>query len=175
MVVFNLDQVSAEPAPLLRCRTVVSSRYRQTNHVRALAPIAVEEPFGSDAALDVATPSETLLMALGSCLGARIHANAASGSIQVRSLELEVEVDVKPGTMWEPRGTEPGAVGFETIRIVVHMEANASPAALRALISHALLWSPVANTLYGPVHLDIALGRTTGPAEAPPPAGSEPT
>lgn len=66
--------------------------------------------------------------------------------------------------MWDARGQAPRAMGFEVIRVAVRMEADASPEALRALIAHAVLWSPVANTLYGPVHLDVALA---GAAVAP--------
>ncbi len=147
---------------VLHCRTVVSGRFKQTNHVRQLAPIELEERFGSPDGVPVVTSSEALLVALGSCLGARIHANAASGNIQVHSLELEVEANVAPSTMWEPRGTEPGPAGFDAIRVAVHMDADASPEALRSLIAHALMWSPVANILHSPVHLDVALGRTDG-------------
>jgi hypothetical protein len=31
---------------------------------------------------------------------------------------------------------------------------------LRALVAHAVLWSPVANTLHGPVHLDVAMAAS---------------
>lgn len=156
----------ARPGPVtLRCRTVATGGFKQMNYVRGLPPLLVEERFGPlDDAL-VANPSETLLIALGSCLSAHIHANAASGSIMVRSLELEVEADLAPSTMWDARGQSVDAMGFEVIRVAVHMEANASPEALRALIAHAVLWSPVANTLYGPVHLDVALAGTAAVPE----------
>ena len=62
-------------------------------------------------------PSETLLAALGSCLSARIHANAASGNIAVHSLELTIEADVVTSPMWAPLGQEPRPVGFEAIRV----------------------------------------------------------
>ena len=59
-----------------------------------------------------------------------------------------------------PPDHAPGSVGFEAIRVSVHMQADASSEALRALIAHAVLWSPVANTIHDPVHLDVVLGRT---------------
>jgi uncharacterized OsmC-like protein len=148
----------------LRCRTVASGGFKQMNYVRNLPPLPIEERFGPPADVPVATPSETLLAALGSCLGARIHANAALASIVVHNLELDVEADVVANSMWEPPGHAPRAVGFEAIRITVHAHADASPEALRALIAHAVLWSPVANTIHDPVHLDVTLGRTTGAA-----------
>ena len=150
---------SGRPAATLRCRTVAAGGFKQLNYVRALPPLPVEERFGPPDEAPAATPSETLLAALGSCLSAHIHANAASGSITVRSLELDVEAEMAPSPMWDARGPSPGAVGFETIRVAVRLDADASPEALRALIAHAVLWSPVANTLYGPVNLDVALAE----------------
>lgn len=152
------------PAPAtLRCRTVAAGGFKQMNYLRGLPPLPVEERFGPPDEAPAATPSETLLAALGSCLSAHIHANAASGSIVVRRLELDVEADLAASPMWDARGQPPSAIGFETIRVAVHMEADASPEALRALIAHAVLWSPVANTLYGPVNLDVALAEAAVP------------
>ena len=147
----------------LRCRTVASGGFKQLNYVRGLPPLPVEERFGPPGDAPVTTPSETLLAALGSCLSAHIHANAAAGSIVVHSLELEVEADVATSPLWDRSGRAPGPVGFEAIRVAVRLEAEAPAEALRALVAHAVLWSPVANTLHGPVHLDVALA---GPAVA---------
>jgi uncharacterized OsmC-like protein len=155
----------------LHCRTVAAGGFKQLNYVRDLPPLPLEERFGPPADAPVATPSETLLAALGSCLSARIHANAALSNIVVRSLELDLEVDVVTSPMWDPPGHAPGPVGFEAVRVAVHMQADASPEALRALVTHAVLWSPVANTIHDPVHLDVVLGQTARPravASAPP-------
>lgn len=141
----------------VRCRTVATGGFKQLNYVRSLPPLLVEERFGPPDDVPVVTPSEMLLTALGSCLSAHIHANAASGSIVVHSLELDVEADLAASPMWDARGRDPSALGFAVIRVAVHMTADATPQALRALIAHAVLWSPVANTLYGPVHLDVSL------------------
>ena len=152
------------PAPAtLRCRTVAAGGFKQINHVRGLPPLPVEERFGPPDEAPAATPSEILLAAFGSCLSAHIHANAASGGIVVRSLELDVEADLAASSMWDARGQPPSVMGFEAIRVAVRMEADASPDALRALIAHAVLWSPVANTLHGPVDLDVALAAVAAP------------
>ncbi len=158
--------LALRPAPAtLRCRTVAAGGFRQMNYVRGLPPLPVEERFGPPDGAPAATPSEMLLAAFGSCLSAHIHANAASGGIVVRSLELDVEADLAASPMWDARGQSPGAMGFEAIRVAVHMEADASLEALRALVAHAVLWSPVANTLYGTVNLDVALaGAVAAPA-----------
>ena len=153
-------QAAAPPGRTLRCRTVAAGGFKHLNYVRGLPPLPVEERFGPPDGAPAASPSETLLAAFGSCLGAHIHANAASGGIVVRSLELDVEADAAPSPLWAPAGQEPGPVGFEAIRVTVRMEAEAAPEALRALVAHAVLWSPVANTLHGPVHLDVAMAAS---------------
>jgi hypothetical protein len=61
-------------------------------------------------------------------------------------LELDVYGDILPGS-----------IGFETVKVVVRLEADAPRDALDALVRHATLWSPVANTLHNPVHLDVLL------------------
>lgn len=150
--------ISGSPRTL-QCRTIAEGGSRHHNHIRGLGPITFEERSGSLENAEVATPPEALLAALGSCLSARIHANAAAGSIRVTRLELHVEVDVGTSPLWEPPGAGPRAVGFEAIRVAVHMDADASPEAIRALVAHAVLWSPVANTLHDPVHLEVAIAQ----------------
>lgn len=145
----------------LRCRTVASGGFKQLNYVRDLPPLLLEERFGPPDEVPVATPSETLLAALGSCLCARIHANAAAGSIVVHSLELDVEVDTSTSPMWDAPIPNPRSIGFEAIRVAVRLKADASPEALSALLAHAVMWSPIANTLHDPVHLDVILDEMT--------------
>jgi uncharacterized OsmC-like protein len=142
----------------LRCRTVAGGGWQTLNYVRGLPPILVEERLGLPTDEAAATPSETLLAALGSCLAARIRADAVTGSIAVQSLALDMEVDVERSPLWGTAGAR--LVGFEAIRVAVHLKADAPAEALRALLAHALLWSPVANTLHNAVHLDVALAET---------------
>lgn len=161
MMTTRLNTQAGSPAwQTLRCRTVAGGGFKQMNYVRGLPALLIEERLGPPDDALVATPSETLLAALGSCLSAHIYADAASRSIVVRSLELDVEVDVLTSPMWNASGQAPGPIGFEAVRVTVHMAADAPPEALRALIAHAVMWSPIANTLHGPVHLDVALGKT---------------
>ncbi len=126
-------------------------------HFRKLMPVQLHEILGMAELEPAAVSSELLLATLGNCLVERIRANAAIGSIPIANLVLEIEADLPVSPLWGSAGPEPEPVGFEAIQIRVHLDAAAPEAALRALISHALLWSPVANTLHGPVHLDVAL------------------
>ena len=143
----------------LKCRTVAKSRFRQLNYIRDLPPQPAmeDEPYtGLD---EIAAPSapEALLAAFGSCFAVGIHANAVARGVPIRSLELELQADVDATGGWGAGDLKPRAIGFETIRILVRMEADAPRQSLDALIHHALLWSPVGNTLHNPVHLDVTL------------------
>ena len=129
------------------------------NYVRTLPPIKVEERLGLTSDGGAASPSEILLAALGSCLATCIHADAVTGSITVQSLEVAIEADVAVSPIWGPVGHDPGPLGFAAIRVTVDLQADAPPDALRALIAHAVLWSPVANTIHDPVHLDVTLAQ----------------
>ncbi|WP_246694739.1 OsmC family protein [Methylobacterium sp. WL6] len=156
-----IDQSKADPTAVrtLRCHTVAQGRLSQLNYIRDLPPQPVTEhapegPLGEAAAPNA---SEALLAALGSCLSIGIHANALAQGIRIRSLELDIEADIHMTSVWGGGDRQPRTIGFESIRVSVRMDADASRKALAALVRHTVLWSAVANTLHNPVHLDIAL------------------
>jgi uncharacterized OsmC-like protein len=143
----------------LRCRTVATGRFRQINYIRDLPPQAVmeDEPAGLLAEAVAPNASEALLAALGSCLAVGIHANAVAQGIPIRGLELELAADLNTTAVWGAGDLHPRTIGFESVQVSVRLEADASRATLLALVRHAMLWSPVANTLHNPVHLDVTL------------------
>jgi organic hydroperoxide reductase OsmC/OhrA len=48
-------------------------------------------------------------------------------------------------------------VGFTDVRAKVSFEADRPRAELEALVAHAHVWSPVANTFTRPVNLEVSL------------------
>jgi len=155
------EDSKAEPATrrTLRCRTVTGDALQPLNYIRNLPPYALEgrlAPADDDAA---PTPCEALLAALGSCLSIAIRANAVARVIAIKSLALDVEADCDTSAVWGVVGADgPKPVGFEAVRVTVRVEADAPRDVLRALVTNAVLWSPVANTVHDPVHLDVVLG-----------------
>ncbi|MDQ2801398.1 MAG: OsmC family protein [Pseudomonadota bacterium] len=143
----------------LRCRTVARGRFSQLNYIRDLPPqpVTEDEPAGLLAEATAPNASEALLAAFGSCLAVGIHANAVARHIAIRTLELEVEADINTTAVWGAGDLHPKTIGFETVRVSVRLDADAPRETLEALIKHATLWSPVANTLHNPVHLDVML------------------
>ena len=121
-----------------------------------LPPVDMHEALGLSHPAGSPATSTLVLATLGSCLVERIRANAALGGISIAHLELELEADLTASPLWGGAGHEPKAVGLEAIQVRVHLDADAPEAALRALVNHAVLWSPVANTLHSPIHLDVA-------------------
>ena len=143
----------------LRCRTVAEGRFRQLNYIRDLPAQPVMEPEGAGLLTETLAPnaSEALLAAFGSCLTVGIHANAIAQGIPIRSLEVDLEADLNTSAVWGAGDLSPKAIGFESIRVSVRLDADAPRKTLEALVEHATLWSPVANTLHNPVHLDVTL------------------
>ena len=140
----------------VKCRTVAEGKFRHLNMIRTLPAHVIDEPpvlLGDDTAPN---PSEAALAALGSCLAVGIHANAVARGITVRSLELELEADINITSVWGTGDISPKPVGFDAVRVKVHLDADAPQAELDDLIAHAAAWSPVANTFTKPVVLDVA-------------------
>jgi hypothetical protein len=141
----------------LRCRTNATKVAHFTTKIRTLPEMQASEQFGLGGLEPEVTASELLLATLSACLAERIHANATIGNIAIVGLVLDVEADLAVSPIWAGTRREPAPVGFEVIRVKVHLDASAPPDALRALLSHAVLWSPVANSIHSPVHLDVTL------------------
>jgi uncharacterized OsmC-like protein len=156
----------ADPTAIrtLRCRTVAKGRFHQLNYIRDLPPPPpmVAEPEGLLSEDIAPNALETLLAAFGSCLAVGIHANAVARRILIPRLELELEADINTTTVWGAGDHDPKIIGFEAVRVFVQLDADASQEALAALVKHATLWSPVANTLHNPVHIDVALKPQPG-------------
>ena len=152
---------NADPSAIrtLRCRTVAQGRFSQLNYIRDLPPQTVIEDASPSLSSETAAPnaSEALLAAFGSCLSVGIHANAVAQGIPVRSLSLDLSGDLNTTAVWGAGNLAPHTIGFETIQVTVHLDAEAPRESLEALVRHATLWSPVANTMHNPVHLDVTL------------------
>lgn len=103
-------------------------------------------------------PSEALLATLGSCLSVGIHANAVARGITLTKLELELEGDINVTAVWgvgDLAAEKP--LGFTAVRVKAKVEGGTSRAELDALVAHANVWSPVANTLRNPVRVSVEL------------------
>lgn len=146
---------------LFRCRTRARPGFRQEHRIRDLPPFG-PAPGDADGMTNAATwphPSELLLAALGACLVAGIHANAAARAIPISRLELELSGAMNFGALWGAGDAEVAPIGFEAIGVTAHIEADAPRRVLQKLVDHVLLWSPVANSLHNPVTLTATIAE----------------
>ena len=165
----DLDPRRRAPQPIpetgqtrtLACRTVATGRLQQRHHIRDLQPIGGRTDGEEQPSLlredSEPHPFEMLLSAIGACLSIGIQANAVARGIPIRKLEVHSRGDIDTSAGW---GTGDGRVkplGFRSIEIDVHIDADVAPATLKALVDYAVLWSPVANTIHDPVDLHVAL------------------
>lgn len=142
------------PLRTLRTRTVAESHFRQRTHIRDLPALIVDEPSGMPDAAPAPEPLEVLLAALGSDLAIGIRAGAIARGIALTGLVLSVEADIAAAPM---DMAQPAPFGLETVRVAVHIAADAPREALAALVARAALRSPVANTLHDGAQLHVAL------------------
>ena len=145
----------------LACRTVATGRLRQRHHIRDLEPIGGSPDGGEDSSLlredSEPHPFEMLLSASGACLSLGIQANAIARGIPIRRLEVHSRGDIESSAPGDKRDGHVQPLGFKSISIDVQIDADAAPETLKALVDHAVLWSPVANTIHDPVDLHVAV------------------
>jgi uncharacterized OsmC-like protein len=80
-------------------------------------------------------------------------------AIPIRHLEIEIAGEIGVAALWGTGDLTSKPLGFETITVRVRIEADVSLEILEALVEHTVMWSPVANTLYNPVHLDVVVEK----------------
>ena len=150
----------------LRCRVVAQGRFVQSNYVRDLPPQPVIEDASPNLSSERVAPnaSEAPLAAFDSCLSVGMHANAVAQGIAIRSLSLGLATDIDTTAVWGAGNLAPPTIGFETIQVVVHTQAEAPRQSHEALVRHATVWSPVASILHNPVHRDMTLAPAAAQA-----------
>ena len=104
-----------------------------------------------------ANPVEFLLHALAGCVTTTFALHAAARGIQLREVrtELEGDIDVQGLLDLDPSAT----VGYEGIRIKMHVEADAPDAVIDELIEFTKAHSPVCNTICRPVPVKLERSR----------------
>jgi uncharacterized OsmC-like protein len=99
------------------------------------------------------TPVEYVLVGLASCLTAGIAAVAQNRGIQLRSVEatLEGAMDIQ-GIL----GIDPDVRnGFDGIKVKYHIDADASPADIKALVAQSQKRSAVFDIIANPTNVSV--------------------
>ena len=99
--------------------------------------------------------TEALLHALASCLNASFIYHATAAGVKVDDLEFEMEGDIDINGFF---GTDKDVRnGFESIRVICRVKADASPEKLQQLCELAQRRSPVFDTVTHPVPVSVEL------------------
>jgi len=110
-------------------------RLGHRTYIRELPPLGGEVAERSSLTDEgTATPCEALLAALGSSLSIGIHANAVARAIPIRHLEIEIAGEIGVAALWGTGDLTPKLLGFRTITVRVHIEADVSREILEALV-----------------------------------------
>jgi len=96
-----------------------------------------------------ANPVEFLLHALAGCVTTTTVLHAAARGIQIKSLSTELDGNIDVQGLLDLDDSVP--VGYEQIRIRMHIEADCSDEELDDLLAFARNHSPVCNTVCRPV------------------------
>ncbi|TFG96508.1 MAG: OsmC family peroxiredoxin [Myxococcales bacterium] len=96
-----------------------------------------------------ANPVEFLLHALAGCVMTTTVLHAAARGIEIRALSTELEGTIDVQGLLDLDASVP--VGYEQIRIRMHIEADCSDEELDELLAFAKDHSPVCNTVCRPV------------------------
>lgn len=140
-----------------RCLTRINTFYgagQETTRART-HEIAGDEPpvlLGSDTAPNAV---EAVLHALAACISVGMVYNAAAQGIDIQELSLDVEggLDLH-GFLGLSDTVRPG---FENIRFVTHVKANASRKQLEELCDYVQRTSPVLDIIRNPVPVRVEL------------------
>jgi uncharacterized OsmC-like protein len=122
--------------------------------IRDFDPIPSDEPAGLGGTDTAPNPVEQLLGALGNCLVVGYAANASAAGIEINDLRIELQGDIDLHSFL---GLRPGRAGYRTLKVDVHLDADASEGQLAELHRKVVATSPVGNTLSAAIPVSIEL------------------
>ena len=103
-----------------------------------------------------ASPMELVLTGLAACVAISIAYSAVEDGIEVHAIEIDVEGDLDLGGLFEIAGS--GRPGFEEVRLIVRVDADAPREKIEELVNHGYRRSPVVDSLTGRVPVRVCIG-----------------
>lgn len=108
------------------------------------------------------TAIETLLAALGSCMAGTFAAQATARGVILRALEVDVEAAIDLNGFF---GILPTPPGISDVKLLFHVEADASSEMLQEILDAAKSLSPVFDSVTRPKPVDAGLVVGPEPSE----------
>ncbi len=103
------------------------------------------------------SPPELVLAALGACITVGIAYSAAEDGVELRSVELDLEGDIDLQGFFSRQLPTDVRPGFQSIRVTVRVDADASPEKIAEIVWRSRSTSPVTDTLINPVPVTVRL------------------
>ena len=151
------EHIQAKPeaaATVWSAQVTWKGAFRSEARIRDFAPIPSDEPAGLGGSDTAPNPVEQLLAALGNCLAVGYAANASAAGVEIRDLKIDLSGDLDLKTFL---GLAQGNAGYESIKVGVHLDADATPEQLAAIHEKVVGTSPVGHTLGRAVPVAIEL------------------
>jgi len=151
------EHIQAKPeaaATVWSAQVTWKGAFRSEAKIRDFAPIPSDEPAGLGGSDTAPNPVEQLLAALGNCLAVGYAANASAAGVEIRDLKIDLSGDLDLKTFL---GLAQGNAGYESIKVGVHLDADATPEQLAAIHEKVVGTSPVGHTLGRAVPVAIEL------------------
>lgn len=154
-----LDSIKADGKgdianPKFRAVVVWDSGYHSTAHITDGQRIISDEPKQYGGETMGATPEDLLLTAVGACLVNTYIAALSAARIHVEFLRINVSGRVNFRTAF---GLEAGTPGYEGIKIVVDIQADAPEEKVTALMKQVFPAAPIPDTIMRPVPIDVEI------------------
>jgi len=129
--------------------------FRSSASIREFDPIGSDEPTALGGTDTAPNPVEQVLAALGNCLAVGYAANATAAGIEISDLRIDLSGNIDLHTFL---GLAPdGNAGYESIKVDVHLESDASDEAVAELHEKVVGTSPVGHTLKRAVPVAVSL------------------
>jgi uncharacterized OsmC-like protein len=128
--------------------------FRSEVRVRDFEPIKSDEPPILGGSNTAPNPVEQLLGALGNCLAVGYAAHASVAGIALRSVRIALEGDIDLHAFL---GLGGGNAGYQSIRVKVDLQCDATAQQLRKLHETVVGTSPVGHTLSRAIPVQIEL------------------
>jgi uncharacterized OsmC-like protein len=104
-----------------------------------------------------ASPMELVLTGLAACLAISIAYSAVEEGVEVHAIEIDVEGDIDLGGLFEIAGSV--RPGFEEVRLIVRVDADASQEKIEDLVNRGYRRSPVVDSLMSKVPVRVCIGQ----------------
>ncbi len=151
----KIQEVPEVAASVWNASVTWDQGFRSNASIREFGPIGSDEPSSLGGTDTAPNPVEQVLAALGNCLAVGYAANATAAGIEINDLRIDLTGNIDLHTFL---GLAPdGNAGYESIKVDVHLDSDASDAALAELHQKVVGTSPVGHTLTRAVPVDISL------------------